>query len=258
MRLTRECDYAFVVIVFLAGQERARVISCEEMASELSMPFDFLAKILQKLSRAELIGSKQGPHGGYYLARTPSEITFTDVFRAIDDPVRLVECTELESCRCPRLSVCAIIETMRALQRAIVVLEDVEQRFRLTFSTDPHEAHRLAREMGRARCACNPVYDFIQSVLCTFQATISRVVLDDVEGKGIGALIYLRRADAELSLPCYPPDALALALRAKVPVYASAKVLAHAQALSASGTLPAGPADVSQWLEQLKPEDFLT
>lgn len=120
MRLTRECDYAFVVLVFLAEQERARVISAEEMASELSIPFDFLAKILQKLSRAGLVVSKQGPHGGYFLAREPAEISFGDVFRAIDDPVRLVECAELEDCRCPRLSVCAIIETMRVLHRKIM------------------------------------------------------------------------------------------------------------------------------------------
>ncbi len=120
MRLTRECDYAFVVLVYLAAQERTRVISCDELADLLSIPYEFLAKILQKLSRAGFIGSKQGPHGGYYLARNPSEITFSDVFHAIDDPVRLVECVEVESCRCPRLSVCAIIETMRALHQKVM------------------------------------------------------------------------------------------------------------------------------------------
>lgn len=120
MRLTRECDYAFVVLVFLAGQERARAISCDEVASLLSMPFDFLAKILQKLSRAGLVESRQGPHGGYYLSRHPSRISFTEVFRALDDPVRLVECAEIESCRCPRLSVCAIIETMQALHQKVM------------------------------------------------------------------------------------------------------------------------------------------
>jgi len=120
MRLTRECDYAFVVLVFLAEQKSTRTISCDEMAGLLTIPFDFLAKILQKLSRAALVVSKQGPHGGYYLARNPSEITFADVFRAIDDPVRLVECAELETCRCPRLSVCAIIETMRALHQKVM------------------------------------------------------------------------------------------------------------------------------------------
>lgn len=120
MRLTRECDYAFVVLVFLARQEKVYPISCDEIANLLSIPSEFLAKILQKLSRAGLVGSKQGPRGGYSLARDPLEITFTDVFRAIDDPVRLVECVEVESCRCPRLSVCDIIETMQALHQKVM------------------------------------------------------------------------------------------------------------------------------------------
>ena len=120
MRLTRECDYAFVVLVFLSGQDRTQAITCDEMASLLSMPFEFLAKILQKLARSGLIDSKQGPHGGYHLARDPSQISFTDVFQAIDEPMRLVECAEIETCQCPRLSVCAIIETMRALHQKVI------------------------------------------------------------------------------------------------------------------------------------------
>ncbi len=120
MRLTRECDYAFVVLVFLADQDTGRVISCDALAELLTMPYDFLAKILQKLSRTGLIGSKHGPYGGYYLARNPSQITFTDVFRAIDDPVRLVECVELETCHCPRLHVCAIIDAMRAVHQKLI------------------------------------------------------------------------------------------------------------------------------------------
>jgi Rrf2 family protein len=120
MRFTRECDYAFVVLVFLAGRGAGRLISCDEMATRLAIPYDFLAKILQKLARAGLINSKQGPRGGYYLDREPRAITFSDVFRAIDDPVRLVECTEPAECRCPRLSVCAIVETMRVLHHRIM------------------------------------------------------------------------------------------------------------------------------------------
>jgi bifunctional DNase/RNase len=141
-------------------------------------------------------------------------------------------------------------------QRTLIVLEDLAQRFRITFAADVHEARRLAREMGRARCTCNPVYDFIQSLLGTFEATISRVIIDDLDGKGIGAVICLQRAEGALSLPCYPPDALALALRAKVPVYASLKVLAHAQRLTAPGTFSPGPTEVRQWLEGVRPENF--
>lgn len=124
MRLTRECDYGFVVLVFLAHQEPDRVIPCEDMARQLGIPHDFLAKILQRLARAGLVASKQGAHGGYVLARRPSEITFTDVFRAVDDALLLVECVQPQSCRCPRLSLCAIIETMRVLHQRLAAMFD--------------------------------------------------------------------------------------------------------------------------------------
>lgn len=142
-------------------------------------------------------------------------------------------------------------------QRTIIVLEDVEHRRRLTFSANLHEAHRLAREMGRTGCPCNPVYDFLQSLLCACEATVSRVLLDDVGPNGVRAVVYLERAGEELALPCYPPDALALALREKIPIYATPRSLAHAEPPpSASGTLPPRSTEVRQWLEQVKPEDF--
>ena len=141
--------------------------------------------------------------------------------------------------------------------RAIVVLEDMEQRIRLAFSTDPHEAHRLAREMGHARCSCNPVYDFMQSLLGAFRATISHVVLDDMGSKGIGAIICLRLGEVELTRSWYPPGALALALRAKVPIYATAQALAHAHPLSPPPDgLPSSSTEAREWLERVRPEDF--
>ena len=124
MRLTRECDYAFVVLVFLARQDRDRVVACDDMAAHLGMPYDFLAKILQKLARAGLVASKQGPRGGYLLARRPSEISFTDVFRAIDDLLLLVECQQPQSCRCPRLALCSIVEAMHVLHEKLAAMFD--------------------------------------------------------------------------------------------------------------------------------------
>ena len=142
-------------------------------------------------------------------------------------------------------------------QRAIVVLEDVEQRVRLAFITDLHEAHRLAREMGHARCTCNPVHDFIELLLKGVQATVSRVVLDDAGRRGIGATVelWLTRRQEGLTVRCYPPDALALALRAKAPIYATPQALVRAQRLSDRPVLPPS-VDFLGWLERVQPDDF--
>jgi len=149
-----------------------------------------------------------------------------------------------------------VVELCCSPEKALIVLEDVEHRFRLRFYTDPHEAQRLAREMGRARCRCNPIYDFIQHLLCALQATITHVVLDDAGQRSIRALVCSERNGLELPLPCYPPDALALALRAKAPIYATAAALTHAQSLPVPDASQSESIDAKEWLERVRPEDF--
>jgi bifunctional DNase/RNase len=140
--------------------------------------------------------------------------------------------------------------------RTIIVLEDVSERFRLTFYADLGEAQRLARVIERAPCVGQPVYDFIQSLLEALQTTVTRVVLDEVKGKLIGSFIYFRQAESDFVVPCYAPDALALALRANLPIHATSAALAHAERLSSSLSTPDEHGEVTQWLEQVKPEDF--
>lgn len=135
----------------------------------------------------------------------------------------------------------------------LVVLEDVAGAYRLAFYADPDDSRRLAREVARGPAACHPIFDFIQTLLSTWHAAPVRVVLEDIDGNGVGALVYLRQGEIELSLSCYPPDALTLALRAGVPIYATADVLGHAAAVSPA---PADGHETTRWLDGVRPQDF--
>jgi bifunctional DNase/RNase len=77
-------------------------------------------------------------------------------------------------------------------------------------------------------------------------------VLDDVQGEGIAGLVYVGWGGAERPVPCYPPDAIALALRAGVPIFATPAALSHA--------VPSPPPveGVQDWLERVRPDDFNT
>jgi bifunctional DNase/RNase len=138
-------------------------------------------------------------------------------------------------------------------RRVLVNLEDVAATRRLTFHADPDDARRLARELARGPRACHPIFDFIQALLRSWHAAPTRVVLEDVNGDGIGALVYLRQGEVESHIECYPPDALTIALRTGVPIYATPEVLGHAQA---SAPTPLGDADTGEWLQRVRPEDF--
>lgn len=83
---------------------------------------------------------------------------------------------------------------------------------------------------------------------------LTRVVLEDAGGRGIGSRVYVPSGAGELGVPCYPPDALALALRANVPVYATADALAQSKRVMPGDRDE--PPDVAQWLAHVRPEDF--
>ena len=121
---------------------------------------------------------------------------------------------------------------------------------------DPDEACRLAQELERGQYVCHPVYDFVRRLLETLQATATRVVLDVVQGEGLDGLVYVQQAESERGVPCYASDALALALRANLPIYATAEALAYAERLPPSPSTFDEGGKVRQWLEQVRPEDF--
>jgi bifunctional DNase/RNase len=134
---------------------------------------------------------------------------------------------------------------------AVVRLDGLDQPVTMTFAADAHEAGRLARVVERGPRACHPALDFVGALLGSFEAGITRVVLDDVQGEGIAGLVYVGWGGAELPVPCYPPDAIALALRAGVPIYATAAALAHAR----PAPVPAA-GEVAAWLDGVRPQDF--
>jgi bifunctional DNase/RNase len=136
--------------------------------------------------------------------------------------------------------------------RVLITLDDVDGARRLTFYAEPEDTRRLARELAHGPRVCHPIFDFVQALLRSWHAAPVRVVLEDADGDGVGALVYLRQGEVESCIACYPPDALTLALRTGIPIYATPEVLGHARAV------PRPPEDhtTAQWLERVRPQDF--
>ena len=137
--------------------------------------------------------------------------------------------------------------------QAAVVLEELTGGVGLGFLVPMNEADRLARTLGLTPCPCVPVLDLVEDILAHFEASISRIILDGADA-GISAVLYLGQDGAEAAFPCHPADALALAKRAGTPIYATDAALRHACPLDRPHGHEA--ADVGEWLERVRPEDF--
>ncbi len=63
-----------------------------EIAEQTRVPVRYMSKVLQTLSEAGLIESQRGPSGGFWLSRSPEEITLLDVVDCISPIERITQC----------------------------------------------------------------------------------------------------------------------------------------------------------------------
>lgn len=83
--LSRTAGYALHATVAIAEMERSGdPVKAAEVAELLSLPANYLAKILQALARAGVLVSERGRTGGFRLARDPSAIRLMDVVGGFD------------------------------------------------------------------------------------------------------------------------------------------------------------------------------
>ena len=66
---SQACKYAIRAVLYLAVHaSEGKKVGVKDIAAALDVPKYFLAKILQQLSRNNLISSTKGPSGGFFLS----------------------------------------------------------------------------------------------------------------------------------------------------------------------------------------------
>jgi Rrf2 family protein len=82
MRITTWAEYGVICALHLAKRGGTIPVTGREMASQESLPADYVEQILLRLRRADVIKSVRGARGGYMLSRPANEITIRDVIHA--------------------------------------------------------------------------------------------------------------------------------------------------------------------------------
>ena len=99
LQISRKIDYGLRAMIHLAAQPAGNISSLQDLATTLTLPREFLAKILKVLAASGLIRSSRGSHGGYQLARPARDISFLEVIEAVEGPVQLNVCIDnLDKC----------------------------------------------------------------------------------------------------------------------------------------------------------------
>jgi FeS assembly SUF system regulator len=93
LRMSKLTDYALVLLTHMAQDRQAGVRTAQELALASRVPLPTVAKILKELSKAGVVASQRGRHGGYTLARPADQISVASVVEALEGPVSLTECS---------------------------------------------------------------------------------------------------------------------------------------------------------------------
>ena len=76
-------------------------VSASMLESHISVSGKYLEKIMRMLSSRGIVTASRGANGGYYLAKSPSEISIGDIVRALEDDMEIIECVkEGGKCKC--------------------------------------------------------------------------------------------------------------------------------------------------------------
>lgn len=112
--LNHTAEYVLRIAVYLTEHRDRGPVKASELATALSIPQNYLSKILHQLARDGLLVSLRGRAGGFRLARAPEHITLAEMVRGFDSVGEGRRCL-LGKSECSDLTPCAAHDRWREL-----------------------------------------------------------------------------------------------------------------------------------------------
>jgi len=120
-------------------------------------------------------------------------------------------------------------------QNRLVVLREVESPRYLAIWIGPFEAEAITIGIKGTEIDRPMTHDLLRQAIELLGATIKRVQVNNLADDTFFARIVLERDGEELEIDSRPSDAIALAVRAKVPIFIAEEVMETAGQLPAEG-----------------------
>ena len=121
MKLGKESRYAIEGLVVLARTPFGTTMQLRDIADGGGVPQNFLAKIFQKLKRANIVASSHGAVRGYALARRAKAINVKDILLAVEGSDTFDRCV-FWSDRCAEETPCPMHIHWKRVRQTIAAL----------------------------------------------------------------------------------------------------------------------------------------
>jgi len=92
MKLNTRSRYAVMALADMASFDRQNPISLRDISLRQNISLVYLEQIFSKLKKNNIVKSIRGTNGGYILTKDPEQIKLLNIFSAVDENVKTVQC----------------------------------------------------------------------------------------------------------------------------------------------------------------------
>jgi len=142
MKLSTRGRYGTRAVLELALRYGEGPVLLKDVASRQDIPLSYLENLMGALRAAGLVATVRGMHGGYYLAKPPSEIRLSQIVTALEGSIAPVECVD-DHKHCSRAELCVTRDVWSEVKQAIegvlesITVEELVRRHREKQSPTP-------------------------------------------------------------------------------------------------------------------------
>jgi bifunctional DNase/RNase len=137
----------------------------------------------------------------------------------------------------------------------IVILRDKEGQRVLPIWVGIFEANAIAQQIENQAPTRPMTHDLLRNVIYDLKASVNKIVVSDLQENTFYALIYLAVNGETVAIDARPSDAIALALRARAPIFVEDRVIDNAETVDMAPD-KADTNRLQKWLESLDPDDL--
>jgi bifunctional DNase/RNase len=137
----------------------------------------------------------------------------------------------------------------------IILLRDSEGQKVLPIWVGIYEANAIALQIENVSTPRPMTHVLLKNVITDLKGTIRKIVVSDLKDNTFFALIYLEVHGETVAIDARPSDAIALALRARAPIFVEESVIDNAKPFDPGDAKP-DTDRLQKWLENLDPDEL--
>ena len=92
MKLNSRGRYAVMALADMANFDMKNPVSLRDISLRQNISLVYLEQIFLKLKKNNIVKSVRGANGGYILTKDPEQIKLSNIFLAVDEKVKTVQC----------------------------------------------------------------------------------------------------------------------------------------------------------------------